>query len=83
MNTIRSVFLTAIAAAIGLVALVFTASLGLMLAALMSVVLVGATLVHRLQPRAVRAEVRARGKQSAYRQPVRVWNDGRGTIIDM
>ncbi len=80
MKTIRSVLLTAIAAAVGLAALVFTASLGLMLAALMSVVLVGATLAHRLQPRAVRAEARARSGQ---RQPVRVWNDGRGTIIDM
>ncbi|SIQ60467.1 hypothetical protein SAMN05880582_102269 [Rhizobium sp. RU20A] len=82
MKTIRSVLLTAIAAAVGLVALVFTASLGLMLAALMSVVLVGATLANRLQPRPVRARATADAR-SGQRQPLRVWNDGRGTIIDM
>lgn len=82
MKTIRSVLFTAIAGAVALAALVFTASLGLMLAALLSVVLVGSALAGRLQPRPLRADVRT-GPRGDMRQPRRVWNDGRGTIIDM
>jgi hypothetical protein len=81
MQSIRSILLTAAGIAFTLMALVFTASLGLALAGIAAVLFVGSAISARLTPKPVRATVnRNSGRQQ--REP-RIWNDGRGTIIDL
>jgi hypothetical protein len=81
MQSIRSLLLTIAGIAFTLMAFVFTASLGLALIGIASVVMIGTTIAARLAPKPVRATVnRSSARQS--REP-RIWNDGRGTIIDM
>ncbi|WP_276119700.1 MULTISPECIES: hypothetical protein [Pararhizobium] len=79
MQSIRSLFLTIAGIAFTLMAFVFTASLGLALIGIASVVMIGMTIAARLAPKPVRATVNRNRQQ---REP-RIWNDGRGTIIDM
>ncbi|MDW5315727.1 hypothetical protein [Rhizobium sp. PL01] len=81
MQSIRSLLLTAVGIAFTLMALVFTASLGLALAGIATVFVIGSAISARLMPKPVRATVnRNTGRRE--REP-RIWNDGRGTIIDM
>ncbi|MCV9966343.1 hypothetical protein OIU34_31195 [Pararhizobium sp. BT-229] len=86
MQSIRSLLLTVVGIAFTLMALVFTASLGLALAGIAAVVVVGSAISARLSPKPVRATVnRTSGNQTSgrpQREP-RIWNDGRGTIIDL
>ncbi|MBD9374593.1 hypothetical protein IB238_18375 [Rhizobium sp. ARZ01] len=82
MQSIRSIFLAAIAIVIAAATFVFAASLGLALAGIASVVMLGSWVSARLQPAPVRAKVYARANKPGQREP-RVWNDGRGTIIDL
>lgn len=63
-------------AAIGILVML-TASLTLAFAGMLAVFTVVKALSHRPKPAPVRA--RAKGQQS----DMRVWNDGRGTIIDL
>lgn len=79
MQSIRSFLLTAAGIAFTLMALVFTASLGLALAGIMVVLMVASAVSARFAPKPVRATARASRPQ---REP-RIWNDGRGTIIDL
>ncbi|CAN7326873.1 hypothetical protein LJR255_001755 [Pararhizobium sp. LjRoot255] len=81
MQSIRSLLLTAAGIAFMLMALVFTASLGLALAGIAAVLFAGSTIYARLSPKPVRATAnRASGLD---RREPRIWNDGRGTIIDL
>ncbi|WP_349436439.1 hypothetical protein [Pararhizobium sp. A13] len=81
MQSIRSLLLTAAGIAFTLMALVFTASLGLALAGIATVLVIGSAISARLSPKPVRAAAgRTAGRQE--REP-RIWNDGRGTIIDL
>lgn len=81
MQSIRSFLLTAAGIAFTLMAFVFTASLGLALAGIAAVLMVGSAISARLNPKPVRATARAQS-QRPQREP-RIWNDGRGTIIDL
>jgi cobalamin biosynthesis protein CobD/CbiB len=81
MQSIRSFLLTAAGIAFTLMAFVFTASLGLALAGIVAVLMVGSAVSARLNQKPVRATARAQS-QRQLREP-RIWNDGRGTIIDL
>jgi hypothetical protein len=86
MQSIRSLLLTIAGIAFTLMAFVFTASLGLALIGIASVVVIGTTIAARLAPKPVRATVnRNSGNRNSTRQSrePRIWNDGRGTIIDL
>jgi hypothetical protein len=86
MQSIRSLLLTIAGIAFTLMAFVFTASLGLALIGIASVVMIGTTIAARLAPKPVRATVnRNSGNRNSTRQSrePRIWNDGRGTIIDL
>ncbi|MFD1329756.1 hypothetical protein [Mycoplana ramosa] len=82
MHSIRSIFLTAVAIAVAAATIVFAASVGLALAGIASLVMLGSWISTRLQPTPVRAKAYARANKPGQREP-RVWNDGRGTIIDL
>jgi hypothetical protein len=81
MQSIRSLLLTIAGIAFTLMAFVFTASLGLALIGIASVVIAGTTIAARLAPKPVRAPVNRNSTRQS-REP-RIWNDGRGTIIDL
>ncbi|MEK1933287.1 MAG: hypothetical protein AAAC47_26640 [Pararhizobium sp.] len=80
MQSIRSLLFTAACIAFTLMALVFTASLGLALAGLATVLVIGSAISTRLSPKPVRA---AAGRTAERAREPRIWNDGRGTIIDL
>ncbi|MBD9652533.1 hypothetical protein M2267_004395 [Ensifer sp. KUDG1] len=84
MQSIRSVLFTAAALTITFAAFVLTASLALALAGIAAVVVVGSAIATRLNFRPARATVRpaAAGPAQGQRE-MRIWNDGRGTIIDL
>lgn len=82
MHSIRSIFLATIAIVIAGATLLFAASLGLALAGIASVVMLGSWISAKLQPTPARAKVYARANKPGQREP-RIWNDGRGTIIDL
>lgn len=84
MKSIRSFFLTLAGLTFVAVAALFTASIGLAVAGTVSVLLLGQWLSMVLsgkhEPR--RAYARAHRPNPDSRE-LRVWNDGKGTIIDM
>jgi len=81
MQSIRTLLLTAAGIAFTLMAFVFTASLGLALAGIISVLMIASALSARFLPKPVRARANRETSRPA-REP-RIWNDGRGTIIDL
>ncbi|MDO9416614.1 hypothetical protein [Pararhizobium sp.] len=81
MQSIRSVIFTAAGIALAVAGFVFAASLGLALAGVLAVLMVGSSLAARFSPRPVHATVHGEARPSG--RDMRVWNDGRGTIIDM
>lgn len=86
MQSIRSIFLATLAIVIAGATLLFAASLGLALAGIAAIVMFGSWVSAKLQPAPVRARVYARARKPGQHQPQReprVWNDGRGTIIDL
>ena len=82
MQSIRSLLLTIAGIAFTLMAFVFTASLGLAMIGIVSVLMIGSTIAARLAPKPVRATVNRNDRRREGREP-RIWNDGRGTIIDL
>ncbi|MBL0374052.1 hypothetical protein JJB09_18685 [Rhizobium sp. KVB221] len=83
MKSLRSFLLTLAGLTFVAVAALFTASIGLAIAGTFTVLLFGqwlATFLGR-QPQPVRAYAKARTRREQDR--MRVWNDGKGTIIDM
>ncbi|RVE85948.1 MULTISPECIES: hypothetical protein [Sinorhizobium] len=83
MQSIRSVLFTAAAITITLVAFVFTASLALALAGIAAIIAVGSAIAAKLNGRPVQARARARANPGSTPREMRVWKDGRGTIIDL
>lgn len=83
MRSLRSFLLTLGGLTFVAVAALFTASIGLAVAGTVSVLLLGQWLSSLLsqRPEPVRAYARARTRREQDR--LRVWNDGKGTIIDM
>ncbi|MDX3928327.1 MAG: hypothetical protein QHC90_21300 [Shinella sp.] len=81
MQSIRSILLTAAAIVIAGFSLLFAASVGLAIAGIAAVMIIGSAIAAKLQPAPVRATVRTR-RQAGQREP-RIWNDGKGTIIDL
>jgi hypothetical protein len=79
MQSIRSVLFTASAIAITFAAFVLTASLALALAGIAAVVVIGSAIAARFNGKPAPAHARAAGQQ----REMRIWNDGRGTIIDL
>jgi hypothetical protein len=81
MNNIKTVLFAVAGLSIAVVASLFTASLVLAFAGIATVLLAARAVSLRLQPEPVR--VYARDSRKSVRQPIRVWDDGKGTIIDM
>jgi len=75
MQNIRSFFIIVTAIALLAAAALLTASLTIALMGTLAILSIGKALSSKLKP----VPVRAKNKQS----DMRVWNDGRGTIIDM
>ena len=85
MQRIRSILFTVFAILVAGATVVFAASIGLAIAGIAAVLMLGSMLAGKLQPAPVRASARARTDRRAapgQREP-RIWNDGRGTIIDL
>jgi hypothetical protein len=66
---------------LGVVAFMATAVLTVSITVIAGAVLTAALAWRMLAPQAKPAPVRARAKSGE--KPMRIWNDGRGTIIDM
>lgn len=75
MQNIRSFFIIVTAIALLAAAALLTASLTIAFMGTLAILSIGKALTSKLKP----VPVRAKSKQS----DMRVWNDGRGTIIDM
>jgi hypothetical protein len=75
MQNIRSFFVIVTAIAALAVAALLTASLTIAFMGTLAILSIGKALSSRVKP----VPVRAKAKQS----DMRVWNDGRGTIIDL
>lgn len=86
MQSLRSIALSAIGLFLVLAAFVFTASLGLILAGLVSLAMIGSALSARFSAKPAPVRAQAQSRRADGRQPgrePRIWNDGRGTIIDL
>lgn len=79
MQRIRSIVFTILSLMIAGATFLFAASVGLAIAGILAVLMLGSMLAAKLQPAPVRASAR---KAPGQREP-RIWNDGRGTIIDL
>ncbi|MBO0144200.1 hypothetical protein JZX87_23880 [Agrobacterium sp. Ap1] len=75
MQNIRSFFVIVTAIALLAAAALLTASLTIAFMGTLAILSIGKMLSNKLKP----VPVRAKSRQSE----MRVWNDGRGTIIDM
>lgn len=82
MQRIRSIVFTVLSLMIAGATFVFAASVGLAIAGIVAVLMLGSMLAAKLQPAPVRATARADRRTPGQREP-RIWNDGRGTIIDL
>lgn len=83
MNTIRSVVFSAVAGFALFAVLLLTASLGLALAAIAAVMVATGAIAHKLAPKPVPVRTSSTSRRSNPMREPRVWNDGRGTIIDL
>ncbi|EJJ25697.1 hypothetical protein LVY75_32435 [Sinorhizobium sp. B11] len=76
MQNIRSIFFMLAGATVFVAMLLLTFSVTLAVGGILTVLMVGRALSMKMKPAPVRA--RADGKRE-----MRIWNDGRGTIIDL
>lgn len=88
MRSIRAFLFTLAGLTFVAVVTVFTASIGIALAGVATVLLFGQWLSsilsgHERQPQPARAYARAERAKEQRDREMRVWNDGKGTIIDM
>lgn len=81
MNTIKTVIFTIAGLSIAILATLFTASLVLAFVGVATVLLAARAISMRMQPQSVPAY--ARTGRNDQRQAGRIWNDGKGTIIDL
>lgn len=79
MNSVRSFFVMLTGITLVAILAIVTASISVVFVGLLSVSLVARALSLRFQAK----PVPVRAKQQPRSNDVRVWNDGRGTIIDM
>ncbi|MGR9437575.1 hypothetical protein ACU8V1_21580 [Rhizobium leguminosarum] len=77
MQNIRSIFLMLAGATVFVAMLLLTFSVTLAVGGILTVLMVGRALSMKMKPAPVRA------KTNNGRPEMRVWNDGRGTIIDL
>ncbi|MDI7863082.1 hypothetical protein MRS76_14060 [Rhizobiaceae bacterium n13] len=77
MQSVRSFFLTLSGITFVAIIALFTASITIALAGILSVMLLARALTVSLRMKPVPVRAKARDER------MRVWNDGRGTIIDM
>lgn len=82
MQRIRSIVFTVFTMLVAGATFLFAASVGLAIAGIVAVLMLGSMLAARLQPAPVRATARNDRRAPGQREP-RIWNDGRGTIIDL
>ncbi|MBB3313864.1 hypothetical protein FHT78_005669 [Rhizobium sp. BK196] len=78
MQNIRSIFFMLAGATVFVAMLLLTFSVTLAVGGILTVLMVGRALSMKMKPAPVRARARADGKRE-----MRIWNDGRGTIIDL
>jgi hypothetical protein len=88
MRSIRAFLVTLAGLTFVAVVAVFTASIGIALAGVTAVLLFGQWLssflsAHERQPQPAKAYARAQRTEHWDQPGIRVWNDGKGTIIDM
>jgi hypothetical protein len=86
MRSLRSFFITLAGLTFVAVVALFTASVGIALAGIATVLLFGQWLSSVLsggERDPVRAYARASRPEEQTERGIRVWNDGKGTIIDM
>ena len=83
MRSLRSFLLTLGGLTFVAVAALFTASIGLAIAGTISVLLFGQWLSALLSTPTAPVRAYARARTRAEQDRMRVWNDGKGTIIDM
>ena len=88
MRSIRAFFLTLAGLTFVAVVTVFTASIGIAIAGVATVLLFGQWLSSVLssgerEPQPAKAYARAQHTERDGQRGMRVWNDGKGTIIDM
>ncbi|WP_017966043.1 hypothetical protein [Rhizobium leguminosarum] len=77
MQNIRSIFLMLAGATVFVAMLLLTFSVTLAVGGILTVIMVGRALSMKMKPAPVRA------KTNNGQREMRVWNDGRGTIIDL
>jgi len=85
MRSVRSFFITLAGLTfVGIVAL-FTASIGILLAGTLCVIMIGQALASYFAPTPAPVRNKARKPEDAraMSRELRIWNDGKGTIIDM
>lgn len=86
MRSIRAFFLTLAGLTFVAVVAVFTASIGIAVAGVASVLLFGhwmSSVLSGQERRPQRVYARAHSTKQPEERGIRVWNDGKGTIIDM
>ncbi|MDE1160236.1 MAG: hypothetical protein PW791_18580 [Neorhizobium sp.] len=79
MQNLRALFVIVSAVAVLAAGALLTASFTIAFAGILAVLSIGRALSMRLKP----VPVRARSNAKAGQRDMRVWNDGRGTIIDL
>ena len=83
MRSLRSFLLTLGGLTFVAVAALFTASIGLAIAGAVSVLLLGQWLSSLLTDRPAPVRAYARAEKRREQDRMRIWKDGKGTIIDM
>jgi hypothetical protein len=79
MQNIRAILLTVAGVALVGLTFVFAASLTVAFTGILALVMIGRAISLRLKP----APVHARTTKGREQEQMRIWNDGRGTIIDL
>ncbi|MEB3044298.1 hypothetical protein [Rhizobium mulingense] len=77
MQNIRSIFFMLAGATVFVAMLLLTFSVTLAVGGILTVLMVGRALSMKMKPVPVRAKANNRQRE------MRIWNDGRGTIIDL
>jgi hypothetical protein len=83
MQNVRTLFITLAAVTAFTVVALLTFSLTLAVGGILTVLMVARAISLRLKPAPVHAKARANDKGANAQREMRIWNDGRGTIIDL
>ncbi|GAC1044918.1 hypothetical protein [Rhizobium sp. No.120] len=78
MQNIRSLFIALAGITVFAAMALFTVSVTLAVGAILTVLMAARALSLRMKPAPVRAKAKTNGQRE-----MRIWNDGRGTIIDL